>query len=106
MVTPSTQRATSGAELLAHLLDSYAGILHHVVQQPRFHGHHIHPHVGENMRHHHRMSHVGLTRIASLALVAPAGKIECLAQRAQIFLGAILADLGFQLGVQLLDRVL
>ena len=65
-----------GAELLAHLLDGDAGVLHDVVQQAGLHGHHVHPHVGENVRHHDGMGHVRLAGIARLALVIFAGEAE------------------------------
>ena len=93
------------AELLAHLFDGDAGVLHDVVQQAGLHGHHVHPHVGQNVRHHDGMDHVGLAGIAGLALVILAGETEGLLERGEIVLGAVLADLGFQFGVQLLNGV-
>ena len=94
-----------GTELLTHLFDGNAGVLHHIMKQPCFHGHHIHPHVCQNVRHHDRMSHVRFPGIPRLALVIFAGEAEGLLERGEIVLGAVLADLGFQFGVQLLNRV-
>src|ERR1035437_4579562 len=94
-----------GAELLAHLIDGDAGVLHDIVEQTGFHGHHVHAHVGEDVRHHDGMDHVGFAGIAGLAFVIFAGEAEGFLERGEIVLGAVLADLDFQFGVQLLDRV-
>ena len=40
------------AELLAHLLDGDAGILHHVVQQAGLHGDQVHAHLRQDVGHH------------------------------------------------------
>ena len=94
-----------GTELLAHLFDGDAGVLHDVVKQAGLHGHHVHPHVGQNVRHHDGMGHVRFAGIAGLALVIFAGEAEGLLERGEIVLGTVLADLGFQFGVQLLNGV-
>ena len=52
-----------------------------------------------------RVDHVGLAGIAGLALVIFAGEAEGFLERGEIVLGTVLADLGFQFGVQLLDGV-
>jgi hypothetical protein len=51
------------------------------------------------------MGHVGFAGIAGLALVIFAGEAEGFFERGEIVLGAVLADLGFQFGVQLLDPI-
>src|ERR1022692_2692884 len=93
------------AELFAHLFDGDAGVLHDIVEQTGFHGHYVHAHVGQYVRHQDGMGHVRFAGIAGLACVILAGEAEGLLQRGEIVLGAVLADLGFQFGVQLLHGV-
>ncbi len=109
-MTPSTQRATSWSELLAELVhDDFRvlrdGVFHDVVQQAGFHGHHIHPHVRQDMGHHDRMSHVGLAGIADLVLVIAASEFKGVAQRREVVLRTILADFLFQLVIEFADGV-
>ena len=59
----------------------------------------IHAHVGEDVGHHFGMDHVGFAGIARLAFVILAGEEEGLVERTEIVLGAVLADLGFQLAI-------
>ena len=94
------------AELLAHLLDGDAGVLHHVVQQAGLHGHQVHAHVGQDVGHHERVHHVGLAGIARLSFVVLAGEAEGFLEGGEIVLGAVLADLGFQLAVEVFDGIL
>ena len=56
-------------EFLAHLLDRDAGVFHDVVQQAGLHGDQVHAHIGQDVRHHHRVSHVRLAGIARLVFV-------------------------------------
>ena len=93
------------AEFLAHLLDGDAGVFHHVVQQAGLHGHHVHAHVGQDVRHHERMHHVRLAGIAALPLVVFEGEAEGLFERRQVVFGTVLADLGHQLAIQLFHRI-
>src|SRR5450432_1207813 len=93
------------AEFLAHLVGGDAGVFHHVVRQPGFHGHHINAHVRQDVGHHDRVHHVGLARIADLVFMVFAGEAEGFLECGQIVLGTVLADLDFKFAVQLLHRV-
>ena len=93
------------AELPAHLLDGDAGVLDHIVQQSRLHGDDIHPHAGQDMGHHDGMHHVGLAGVAGLAFMVPAGEAIGLFERGEIVFGPVLANLDFQLAVQLFDWI-
>ncbi len=55
--------------------------------------------------HQQRMDHVGLAGVALLALVALGGEAEGLFERRKIFVGAILADPGFEFAVELFDGI-
>ncbi len=93
------------AELLAHLFDRDAGVFDDVVQQAGLHGHQVHAHVRQDVGHHDGMDHVRLAGIAHLPFVILAGEAKGFLERGQIVLGAVFADLGFQLGVQLFRRI-
>ena len=106
LVTPSTQRATSSPNSLrtcstVTLVSSTTSC-----SRPVSHGHHVHAHVGQDVGHHERVHHVGLAGIARLSLVVLAGEAKGLLEAGQIVLGTVLADLQFQLAVQLLDGIL
>ncbi len=93
------------AEFLAHLLDGDAGVFHDVVQQAGLHGDQIHAHVGQDVRHHQRVRHVGLAGIARLAFVILAREAKGFFEGRQVVLGPILADFFFQLAVKAVDRI-
>ena len=73
------------AEPLADLFDRDAGVLHHIVEQAGLQRHHVHPHVGQNVRHHERVEHVGLARVASLAFVVFSREGIGLTERCEVF---------------------
>jgi hypothetical protein len=93
------------AELLAHLLDGDAGILHHVVQQAGLHGDHVHAHFGQDAGHADGVRHVRLAGVAHLPFMPLPGEAEGLFQPREIVLGPVRANLGFQLAVRLLHRI-
>ena len=93
------------AEFLAHLFPGDAGVFHHVVKQSRLHGDDIHAHVRQDMGHHEWVHHVRLAGTAALSLVVFQGEAESFFQGRQVVFRAVLADLGFELGIQLFHRV-
>ena len=93
------------AELFADLLDGDAGVLHDVMQQPGFHGHDVHAHVGKDVGHHDRVEHVRLAGIAGLAFVIFLGEPERLLEHRKVVFRTVLANLGFQLAVDQIYRV-
>ncbi len=50
-----------------------------------------------------RMDHVGLARLAHLALVRVGGAMESFFEEGEVFFGPQRADLLFQLGVELIN---
>ena len=93
------------AELLAHLVSGDAGVLHHVVQQAGLHADHIHTHFGEDMGDQDGVEHVGLARIAGLALVVAAGEAVGLFEGCEVLFGPVFTQLGFELAIELFHRV-
>ena len=61
----------------------------------------VHAHVGQDVRDHERMHHVGLAGIAGLPLVLFGGEAEGLLEGRQIVARAVLPHLGFQLAKSL-----
>ncbi len=93
------------AEVLADFLERRGGVFHHVVQQAGFQAHHVHVHLGELARHQQRMDHVGLAGDALLALMALGGEAIGFFERSQVFVGAKLAQAGFQFAEKRFDRI-
>ena len=66
---------------------------------------HVHAHVRQDVGHHDGVHHVRLAGVAHLPFMLLPGEAEGLFERREIVLGPVLADLGFQLAVQLLHRI-
>ncbi len=103
LVTPSTQARHFGAEFLLDLFQAEAGVFHRVVQQARHQADHVHLHVGQDHGDVQRMDHVGLARLAHLALVRVGGAVESFFQEGEVFFGPQSVNLLFQLGIKLIN---
>ena len=85
------------AEILANILDSDAGILHHVVQQAGLEADQVHPHVRQEVGDHQRMNHVGVAGITGLELVIVRGEAEGFFERSEIIARPCFPHLGTQI---------
>ena len=87
LVTPSTQRATSGPNFFWISSTVVPVSFHNVMKQPRFQGNEIDLHIGQDERDIQWMADIRLARIAHLNIVVFGRKEVCLAQRGQVFVG-------------------
>ena len=65
----------------------------------------VHAHVGQDVRHHQRMHHVRFAGIPRLPFVTLAREAKGPFEAGQIVLGPVLADLSFQLPVEMFHRI-
>ncbi len=92
------------AKILANILDSDAGILHHVVQQAGLNADQVHPHVGQEVGDHQRMNHVGVAGVTCLELVIVQGEAKGLFELGEIVARPCLPHLGTQVREELIYR--
>ena len=93
LVTPSTTWATSGPKSSSIASDGGEGVLDHVVEQAGGDGHHVQPHVGQDVGHFERVDQVGLAGVADLALVLQGREDVGPPEQLEVGVGAIGADL-------------
>ena len=93
LVTPSTTWATSGAKQLLDALDGRQGVLDDVVEQAGGDGHHVQPHVRQEVGHLQGVHHIGLARMAHLSLVLEGRKHVGPAKQFEVGIGVVAPDL-------------
>ena len=81
------------AKQLLDALDGRQGVFDDVVEQPGGHGHHVQPHVGEEIGHFEGVDHIGLAGMAHLSLVLEGGKHVGPAKQLEVGIRVVPPDL-------------